>query len=96
VAHVADAELLKAYDGLDAAELFITSGATLTAAPAPANAFRLDGETQSVAVVPAEAEGEKCVRCWRILPEVGVHERHDDLCERCIDAVEAADARKRA
>ena len=96
VVHVDDADLLKAYDGLDPAELFITSGATLTGEAAPASAFRLDGETQAVAVVPVEADGEKCRRCWRILPEVGVHERHDDLCERCIDAVEAADARKRA
>jgi len=96
VVHIADPELLKAYDGLDAAELFITSGATLTGDPAPANAFRLEGESVAVAVVPAEAEGEKCARCWRILPEVGVRESHPDLCERCIDAVEAVDARKTA
>ncbi len=96
IVHVADAELLKAYDGLDAAELFITSGATLTDKPAPDNAFRLEGESQAVAVVPAEADGEKCARCWRILPEVGAHELHPELCERCIDAVEAADARKSA
>ncbi len=93
VVHIADADLLKAYDGLDAAELFITSGATLTDKPAPENAFRLEGETQAVAVAPVEAEGEKCRRCWRILPEVGVHESHGDLCERCIDAVEAVDAK---
>jgi isoleucyl-tRNA synthetase len=93
VVHVADAGLRKAYDGLDAAELFITSGATLTDKPAPANAFRLEGESEAVAVVSAEADGEKCRRCWRILPEVGTHESHDDLCERCIDAVEAADGK---
>ncbi|WDI32554.1 isoleucine--tRNA ligase [Hyphococcus flavus] len=92
--HVADEGLLKAYDGLDAAELFITSGATLTDKSAPDAAFRLEGETQSVAVVSVKADGEKCRRCWRILPEVGVHEAHGDLCERCIDAVESADARK--
>ncbi|WP_428407049.1 isoleucine--tRNA ligase [Hyphococcus sp.] len=96
VVHVADADLLNAYDGLDAAELFITSGATLTGKPAPDKAFRLEGESQAVAVVPAEADGEKCGRCWRILPEVGAHESHPELCERCIDAVEAADARKTA
>ncbi|MEZ5891957.1 MAG: isoleucine--tRNA ligase [Parvularculaceae bacterium] len=94
--HIADAELRKAYDGLDAAELFITSAATLTDKPAPAGAFRLEGELQAVAVVSAAAEGEKCIRCWRILPEVGAHESHPELCERCIDAVEDADARKHA
>lgn len=96
IVHVADAELLEAYKGLDAAEIFITSGATLTDTPASPSAFRLVGETHSVAVDPAEAEGEKCRRCWRILPEVGVHESHVDLCERCIDAVEAADKSRSA
>ncbi len=93
VVHVTDAELLKAYAGLDAAELFITSGATLTNKPAPDSAFRLEGEAQSVAVVPSEAEGDKCRRCWRILPEVGVNKAHDDLCGRCADAVDVADKR---
>ncbi|PQA88478.1 isoleucine--tRNA ligase [Hyphococcus luteus] len=93
IVHVADADLLKAYHGLDAAELFITSGASLTGDPAPETAFRLEGESGAVAVEPVEAEGEKCARCWRILPEVGVHESHPDLCERCIDAVEAVDAK---
>ncbi len=96
IVHVADAELLKAYDGLDAAELFITSGASLTGDPAPEGAFRLEGESGAVAVEPVEAEGEKCARCWRILPEVGVRESHLDLCERCIDAVEAADGKPSA
>ena len=96
VVHVTDADLIKAYDGLDAAELFITSGATLTDAPAPDSAFRLEGEAQTVAVVPAEAEGDKCRRCWRILPEVGANKTHTDLCNRCADAVDAADAVKGA
>ncbi|MEO1136724.1 MAG: class I tRNA ligase family protein, partial [Pseudomonadota bacterium] len=96
VVYVSDVALLRAYDGLDPAELFITSGARLSDAPAPDRAFRLEGEAPSVAVAPAEAEGEKCRRCWRILPEVGVHESHSDLCERCIDAVEAWDARSNA
>ncbi|WP_425410297.1 isoleucine--tRNA ligase [Hyphococcus sp.] len=96
IVHVADAELLKAYDGLDAAELFITSGATLSDKPAPDGAFRLEGETSAVAVVSAEAAGQKCSRCWRILDEVGAHESSDDLCERCIDAVDAADKRSAA
>ncbi|MAW81734.1 MAG: isoleucine--tRNA ligase [Parvularcula sp.] len=93
IVHVADDALREAYQGLDAAELFITSGAVLSADPAPDGAFRLEGESGVVAVEPVEAEGEKCRRCWRILPEVGVHESHTDLCERCIDAVEAVDAK---
>jgi isoleucyl-tRNA synthetase len=33
----------------------------------------------------AKAEGNKCERCWRVLPEVG--RDHPDLCHRCTEAV---------
>jgi isoleucyl-tRNA synthetase len=35
------------------------------------------------------AAGEKCVRCWRVLPEVGSVAAHPALCVRCADAVES-------
>jgi isoleucyl-tRNA synthetase len=35
------------------------------------------------------AAGEKCARCWRVLPEVGTDKRHPTLCLRCVDAVES-------
>ncbi|PPQ35279.1 isoleucine--tRNA ligase [Rhodopila globiformis] len=35
------------------------------------------------------APGEKCVRCWRVLPEVGTNTTHPTLCLRCADAVES-------
>ena len=38
-------------------------------------------------VVVALAEGRKCERCWQVLPEVGTHADHPDLCHRCHDAV---------
>ncbi len=34
------------------------------------------------------AAGQKCERCWRVLPEVGTHARHPTLCTRCCAAVE--------
>jgi isoleucyl-tRNA synthetase len=34
------------------------------------------------------APGEKCERCWRVLPEVGENKTHPTLCRRCCDAVE--------
>ena len=34
------------------------------------------------------ASGDKCVRCWRVLPEVGSMATHPGLCLRCTDAVE--------
>jgi isoleucyl-tRNA synthetase len=35
------------------------------------------------------AQGDKCARCWMVLPEVGKNPNHTDLCNRCADAVEA-------
>jgi isoleucyl-tRNA synthetase len=52
----APADLLTAFDGLDGAEVFRTSGVT----------FREGGLTAS----PDLATGMKCDRCWRILLEV--------------------------
>ncbi|QUS36684.1 isoleucine--tRNA ligase [Falsirhodobacter algicola] len=81
VVHVADARLLAALQSVDMAEICITSGLSLTGAPAPAEAFTL-ADVPGVAVVFQEAEGEKCARCWQILPDVGTHS-HPQTCARC-------------
>jgi isoleucyl-tRNA synthetase len=81
VVYVQDAGLLGALRSVDFAELCITSGMTLTGAEAPEGAFRL-AEAPGVAVVFAMAEGEKCQRCWQILPDVGTHS-HPGTCARC-------------
>ncbi|RKZ04876.1 isoleucine--tRNA ligase [Candidatus Fermentibacteria bacterium] len=39
------------------------------------------GETIEIEVV--KAEGGKCQRCWKIIPEVGTHPFADDVCPRC-------------
>ncbi|BBK34633.1 isoleucyl-tRNA synthetase [Stella humosa] len=77
-----------AFAGLSLAEIAITSSAALTVVEGEAleNAFRLD-DVPGVAVVPRLADGQKCQRCWRILPEVGQVARHEDLCVRCAEAV---------
>ena len=33
------------------------------------------------------ADGQKCERCWRVLPEVGATQNHSTLCLRCCEAV---------
>ena len=33
------------------------------------------------------APGQKCERCWRVLPEVGSDANHPTLCRRCCEAV---------
>ncbi len=74
-----------ALDGVDLAEIAITSGVELVAGAAPDDAFTLE-DVAGVAVKPVNAEGEKCQRCWMVLPEVG--KDHDDLCHRCADVIE--------
>jgi isoleucyl-tRNA synthetase len=83
---VSDPGLIAAFADLDAAEIFRTSQATLVAGEGPAGAFRLDN-TAAVAVEPLRAEGLKCARSWRILPEVGSDPRYPDLSLRDADAV---------
>ncbi len=78
----------EALAGQDLAENAITSGVALIDGSPPAGAFTLP-EVTGVAVVPAPAEGEKCERCWRVLPEVGSLREHTSLCLRCADAVSA-------
>jgi len=74
-----------AVDGLDLAELAITSLATLRVAPPPEGAFVLP-DLPEIGVVVGAAEGEKCERCWRVLPEVG-HAGEAGLCGRCAEAL---------
>jgi len=81
--------VIEAFDGLDAADIFITSAADLVVAPPPAEAFLAEDEAL-IGVVVNLASGEKCQRCWKILPEVPVEE--DGLCGRCDSVVAAMDA----
>ncbi|MEO0607759.1 MAG: class I tRNA ligase family protein, partial [Pseudomonadota bacterium] len=62
--YVTDADLLAAYEGEVAEDIFITSQAVLTSEPAPDGAFQLADEA-SVAVVPGQASGIKCARSWK-------------------------------
>jgi isoleucyl-tRNA synthetase len=73
-------------DGIDFAEISISSALTLIEATPPAEAFILP-DVEGIGVVIGLAGGKKCERCWQILPEVGTHEEHPDLCCRCQNAV---------
>ncbi|HMA51337.1 MAG TPA: class I tRNA ligase family protein, partial [Magnetospirillaceae bacterium] len=71
--------------GLDLEEICITSSITVRVAPVPEGAFTL-ADVPEAGLVFAAAEGEKCQRCWKVLPDVGTH-AHEGLCARCDDAV---------
>ncbi len=60
--------------GDEARFVFITSDVALK-----------EGEL-SVAISPAQ--GNKCVRCWHIRPDVGTHQSHPQLCGRCIENID--------
>ncbi|MEK9978526.1 MAG: class I tRNA ligase family protein, partial [Paracoccaceae bacterium] len=67
-------------------DICITSSISVEVAEAPSDAFTLEGTDQSIAVVFAKADGDKCQRCWKILPDVGAH-THAQTCARCNDAL---------
>jgi isoleucyl-tRNA synthetase len=85
VVHVRDAAVLAAVRSVPFADICITSSVVLTNDPLPEEAFRLP-EVEGVGVVFEVAEGQKCGRCWKILPDVGTH-AHQDVCGRCDEAL---------
>jgi isoleucyl-tRNA synthetase len=82
-------ELADRLRNVDLAELCITSAGTVRVEPAPDDAFTLP-DVAEVGVRVSPAPGERCERCWRVLPEVGGVPGHTDLCERCADVVDHA------
>ncbi|MEL0022485.1 MAG: class I tRNA ligase family protein, partial [Rickettsiales bacterium] len=80
------ADYAAALEDIDLAEIAITSGAVLQIGSAPANAFALP-DADGIGVVPTKAEGEKCERCWKVLPDIGSDPDYKDICGRCADAV---------
>ena len=74
---------------LDAADIFITSGARFSDDEAPPGAFSLP-EVDDVHVAILPASGDKCSRCWKILPEIGAMGGYAELCGRCANVVDSA------
>jgi isoleucyl-tRNA synthetase len=72
---------------VDWAEVCIVSDIEVAAGTPPAGA-ETQPDMPGVGVVFGRADGAKCVRCWRVLPEVGTVQAHPELCGRCADAVE--------
>lgn len=85
----------EAVRGLDLAEIAITSGITVIEGTAPAGAVTLP-QVSGVGVIFKPAEGKKCQRCWKILPEVGTDKDYPDLSLRDADAVRHFLAQRKA
>jgi len=83
---VSDARYLEALEGQDLAEIAITSAIAVTENEGPGEAFRLD-DVPGVSVVSALAEGQRCARSWKVLPEVGSDAEYPDVTLRDAQAL---------
>ncbi|RAN39525.1 isoleucine--tRNA ligase [Hyphomonas sp. GM-8P] len=92
VVHIADEELVKAFEGEDPADLFITSGAELVnTLEGKGGGFTLD-DTPGVVVYPGKAEGIKCRRSWKYFDPALADPAFPDITPRDALAVKAWDA----
>jgi isoleucyl-tRNA synthetase len=92
VVHIADAELMAALDGLDFAEICITSDISLVSGEGPSDAFRSE-DVGEVSVEPKRAEGVKCARSWKITRDVGSDSDYPDVSARDAQALRELAAR---
>ncbi|SFG98081.1 Isoleucyl-tRNA synthetase [Palleronia marisminoris] len=86
IVHVTSDELAGALGQVAFDDVCITSDIQVTTDAPPPEAFRLP-EVDGVSVVFSKANGEKCQRCWKVLPDVGTH-AHPAVCGRCDAALD--------
>lgn len=55
----------------------------------------IDTEVEGLAITVVPSEHPKCVRCWHHREDVGSHDKHPELCERCIDNIEGEGEQRR-
>ncbi|MDJ0948034.1 MAG: isoleucine--tRNA ligase [Alphaproteobacteria bacterium] len=67
-------------------DIVIASAVTVTTDPPPPGAFTLD-DVPGVGVEVRPAKGDKCARCWKVLPDVDSDPDCPGVCKRCADAV---------
>jgi isoleucyl-tRNA synthetase len=91
--YIDDKDLRAALQGVDLAEIAITSGARRLIGEGPEDAFRL-ADVPGLAIVFERAKGMKCARSWKILPEVGSDPEFPELSPRDAEAVRQFDARQ--
>ena len=92
IVYIHDTDLQAVIAGQNMADICITSQIDVRHEAPPAEAFMLD-DVAGVGVVPGLAQGQKCQRSWKILPEVGSVDGYPDLSPRDAAAVAEYDAR---
>jgi isoleucyl-tRNA synthetase len=84
--YISDADLLNALEGIDLAEIAITSSIAIIPGEAPPGSFQLD-DVAGVGVVFAKAEGQRCARSWKVTKDVGSDPEYPDLSARDAQAM---------
>ncbi|EKM99307.1 isoleucine--tRNA ligase [Acidocella sp. MX-AZ02] len=92
-------EVTGAIEKMRAAKEVGSSLQTVALLPTPASALGSEAFWAEICITSgamfgdeagaAVAPGQKCERCWKVLPEVGANPAHPTLCQRCCEAVEA-------
>jgi isoleucyl-tRNA synthetase len=93
--YMKDDDLLAAIEGIDFAEVCITSAIEVIDGDPPEGAFVL-AEVPGVGVVPRQAHGVKCARSWRFTDDVGSDPDFPELSARDAAAVREFDRRRLA
>jgi len=81
IVYIGEDAIRATLDGLDFAEICITSAIEIRAGEPPEGAFRLQ-DVPSVGVVVQRAKGRKCARSWKISEEVGADAEYPDVTPR--------------
>ena len=87
VIHLEDQKTFEILDSIPFADICITSSIKLSLENAPETAFSTE-EIKGIKIDFQKASGEKCQRCWKILPEVNLQ---NPVCGRCNEALQGQD-----
>ena len=90
--YIEDDSLRSLIEEQNMADICITSQIEILSGPVPADSFTLD-DVAGIGVVPAHAQGQKCQRSWKILPDIGADPDYPDLSPRDAIAVKEFDER---
>jgi isoleucyl-tRNA synthetase len=68
--------------------VFITSSVTLHA-ESEGDPDAVETEVEGIKMHVFHSLNNKCVRCWHHRQDVGSHDKHPELCGRCIENIDA-------
>jgi len=97
--YVPDAELRQQLSGMNVDDsltgnrvdelryFFLASQVELLESPSRLEGMKYQSQADDLGIGVADADGEKCDRCWNHSTHVGESKDHPLLCERCVEAI---------